>query len=154
MRACINARWFTACPERLTKVTGCRFCRSFRLSLPSCSGFYLNIHHIDIAIRAILRTKTTPDAPVLYDNFTGIPTSNRTDGTAHHAVRIKARATGTGHQKIIETKSFANQPRHTSMGIRTGLGAFITSGTLRKIKHKKTLSLLKPLLQKAVESAR
>jgi hypothetical protein len=152
MRTRINARRFASCPKRLTKVAGCRFCRRFGLSLPSCSGFHLNIHHIDISIRAILRTKATPDAPVLNHNFSGIPAPNGTHRTAHHAVRIKARATGTGHQKIIEPKTFANQSRHTSVSIRTGLSAFITSGTLRKIKHKKALRFLKPLLQKAVES--
>src|SRR5205807_2726415 len=103
--------------------------------------------HVDVAVRAVFGALAAAYAPVLDDDLAGVAAANRANGTADHAVRVHARATGAGHQELIETQSLANKARDAVVGIGAGLGTLVAARTFLQVQNQEALGFVEALAQ-------
>src|ERR1700748_996019 len=81
---------------------------------------YVERMHVDIPVRAIFSAEAAADAPIFDNHFQRIPAADRSHRATDHAERVEALPAGSCHKVMVETKSFAHEPRHSVMRICAG----------------------------------
>src|SRR5579864_1196574 len=151
VRASVNAAWLR---EVGTKVARSRLLLDHRFFLALRVGQirrYVERVHVDIAVWAIFSAEAAADAPIFDNYFQRIPAANRSHGATDHAERIEALAAGSGDEVVVETKSFAHEPRHSVMGVCAGDHAGVTSRAAIQIQQQQALRFHQTLREETLE---
>src|SRR5580704_12179566 len=151
VRTSVHAAWLRKIG---TKVARRRFLldRGFFLALlVGQIRRYVERVHVDIAVRAIFSAEAAADAPIFDDYFQRIPAADRSHGAPDHAKRIEALAAGSSDEVVVETKSLANEPRHSVMGVCAGDHAGVTSRAAVQVQQKQALRFHQTLREETLE---
>src|SRR5580704_17187990 len=100
---------------------------------------YVERVHVDIAVRAIFSAETAADAPIFDNYFQRIPAANRSHRATDHAERVEALPAGSCHKVMVETKSFAHEPRHSVMSVGAGDYTGVASSATVQIQQQQAL---------------
>ena len=107
-----------------------------RIKVENGISFYvIDLHHLNVRVRAGVGASFTTDAGVVINNHgpIGNDPGDGACGTADHAHRVRAVHAGIGHHPVFKCLAVADKARVSVMGDRAGVDAIIATDTAVKI---------------------
>jgi hypothetical protein len=106
---------------------------------------------IDVSVRAVVRTQTASNAPILDNHFQRISAADRSHWAPHHAQWVATLPARGGDQILVETQAFAHKPANPVVSVCASAYALIAARAAVQVEHEQALRFHQAVCEELID---